>query len=323
MHHDIWDYDVPAQPGLYQVTTDEGVRDVVAQPTKTGHVFVLDRDTGTPVLPVEERPVPQRAADGEALSPTQPIPAATPEIVPNRLDPSDAFGLTALDRFQCRQRIKAHWSEGLYSAPTEQGTILYPFSGGGANWGGSAYDPTRNLLVVNMSNVAHVATLVPRATADDMAANGDALWLGEQAGAPFAVTREVLLSSLGLPCSAPPFGVIAGVNLETGALVWRKPLGTAEAAIGLPIPFGTPNFGGPIVTAGGVIFIGAAMDDYLRAFDVATGEELWKGKLPAGGQATPMSYEWEGRQYVVIYAGGHGRLGTTLGDWMVAFALPQ
>jgi len=161
VHHDIWDYDLPAQPGLYQVTTDTGVRDVVAQVTKTGHVFVLDRDTGEPVLPIEERPVPQRAAMGEALSPTQPFPVATPEIVPNRLEPKDAFGLTIFDRWQCRQKIKATWSEGLFSAPTEEGTLLYPFSGGGANWGGAAYDPTRNLLVVNMSNLAHIMRLVP------------------------------------------------------------------------------------------------------------------------------------------------------------------
>ncbi len=321
VHHDIWDYDLPAQPGLYQVTTENGVRDVVTQVTKTGHVFVLDRDTGEPVLPIEERPVPQRAALGEALSPTQPFPVATPEIVPNRLEPEDAFGLTIFDRFQCRQRIKQFYSEGLFSAPTEQGTLLYPFAGGGANWGGAAYDPTRNLLVVNMSNIAHVATLIPRETADALQSEGGGLWLGEQAGAPYAVTRDVLLSSIGLPCSAPPFGVIAGIDLSNGKIVWRKPLGTAEASIGLPLPMGTPNFGGPIITAGGIVFIGAAMDDYLRAFDVATGEELWKGSLPAGGQATPMTYVWEDRQYIVIYAGGHGRVGTTLGDQIVAFSL--
>ena len=322
VHHDVWDYDLPAQPGLYQVTTPDGVRDVVAQVTKTGHVFVLDRDTGEPVLPIEERAVPQRAAPGEALSPTQPFPAVTPAIVPSRLDPSDAFGLTIFDRLECRQKIRSYWSEGLFSAPTEQGTILYPFSGGGANWGGAAYDPTRNLLVVNMSNLAHIATLVPRAQADTMAPSDDALELGRQAGAPYAIKREILLSSIGLPCSAPPFGVIAGVDLASGEIVWRSTLGTAEAAIGLPIAFGTPNFGGPIITAGGVVFIGAAMDDYLRAFDVATGQELWKGRLPAGGQATPMTYEWDGRQYIVIYAGGHARVGTTLGDSVIAFALP-
>jgi len=173
-----------------------------------------------------------------------------------------------------------------------------------------------------MSNLAHVARLIPRETADAMSSNDAGLWLGQQAGAPYAVTRDVLLSSIGLPCSAPPFGVIAGVNLESGEIVWRKTLGTSEAAIGLPVPLGTPNFGGPIITAGGVVFIGAAMDDYLRAFDVETGNELWKGALPAGGQATPMTYEWNGRQYVIIYSGGHARVGTTLGDWIVAFSLP-
>ena len=202
--------------------------------------------------------------------------------------------------------------------------MLYPFSGGGANWGGAAYDASRNLLVINMSNVAHVLHLLPRETVDDIDEADLQIELGRQDGADFGMTRQVLLSSLGLPCTPPPYGVIAGVDLSSGEIVWRKTLGTSEEALfGIGLPLGTPNFGGPIVTESGLIFIGAAMDDYLRAFDVETGAELWKGKLPGSGQATPMTYELDGRQYVVIYAGGHGVAGTTLNDRIVAFALPE
>jgi quinoprotein glucose dehydrogenase len=324
VHHDIWDYDLPAQPGLYTVWRDGQPHDVVAQVTKTGLVFVLDRDTGEPFLPIEERAVPQDGAPGEYLSPTQPFPAATPPIVPNRLSPEDAFGLTWLDRRYCAGEISKARAEGLFTPPSELGTLIYPFNGGGANWGGAAFDASRNLLVVNMSNMAHRVTLIP---AKDVAAvkelNHDAE-IGPQTGAPYGVRRDLLMSPIGLPCTPPPWGVIAGVDLDSGEIVWRKGLGTTkDIAGGLALDLGTPNLGGPMVTQGGLIFIGAAMDDYLRAFDVETGTELWKGRLPAGGQATPMTYEWQGRQYVVIYAGGHARMGTTLGDTVIAFALPE
>jgi quinoprotein glucose dehydrogenase len=323
VHHDVWDYDLPAQPGLYTVWRDGEAHDVVAQVTKTGHVFVLDRDTGAPFLPIEERPVPQDGVDGEALSPTQPFPVATPPLVPDRVSPGDAFGLTWLDKNYCRKAIAGLRADGLFTPPTLQGTLIYPSNAGGANWGGAAYDERRNLLVVNMSNIAHNVQLI---RAEDVEAVREIYHdteVSPQAGAPYGMKREVLLSPLGLPCTPPPWGVIAGVDLDSGDIVWRKRLGTTEdLANGLALDLGTPNVGGPIVTASGLIFIGAAMDDYLRAFDVETGEELWKGRLPAGGQATPMTYEWRGRQYVVIYAGGQARMHTTLGDSVVAFALP-
>ncbi len=282
---------------------------------KTGFVFVLDRETGEPFLPVEERPVNQDAAPGEVLSPTQPFPAVTPPIVPNRLSPEDAFGITWFDKRRCRKRIEDSRAEGLFTPPSEQGTILYPFTGGGANWGGAAFDPIRNLLVINMSNMAHHVQLIP---ADQVATIREVFHdqeVSPQEGAPYGMKREMLVSPLGLPCTPPPWGVIAGIDLASGQIVWRKTIGT---------PLGMPNLGGPIITAGGLAFIGATMmDDYLRAFDVSNGEELWKGRLPAGGQATPMTYVWEGRQYVVIYAGGNARAGTRLGDFVVAFALPE
>ncbi|MYD97256.1 MAG: pyrroloquinoline quinone-dependent dehydrogenase, partial [Gammaproteobacteria bacterium] len=299
VHHDIWDYDVPAQPGLYSVWRDGALHDVVAQVTKTGFVFVLDRDTGEPFLPVEERPVPQTGAPGEWLSPTQPFPVAPPPIVPNRLSPGDAFGLTLFARLSCRSWIAESVADGLFTPPSEQGTVLYPFTGGGANWGGAAYDPMRNLLVVNMNNLAHHIQLIPGDLVEHARRVFHDQEVSPQTGAPFGMKRELLLSPLGLPCTPPPWGVLAAVDLASGEIVWRTALGEVFG-----VPLGLPSVGGPIVTAGGLVFIGATpMDDVLRAFDVETGALLWQGQLPAGGQATPMTYVWGGRQYVVIYAG--------------------
>jgi len=324
VHHDVWDYDVPAQPGLYSVWKNGRAHDVVAQVTKTGLVFVLDRDTGEPVLPVEERPVPSDGVPGEALSPTQPFPIATPALVPDRTAPEDAFGITWFDRRICAGKIRGARMDGLFTPPSERGTLVQPFTGGGVNWGGAAFDPARNLLVVNMSNAIHHVQLIPADAARAAREAHRDKEISLQTGTPYGVKREFLGSPLGLPCNPPPWGIIAGVDLTTGRIVWRSTLGTTEDLAPVPpVKLGTPNFGGPIVTAGGLVFIGAAMDNYLRAFDVETGMELWKGRLPAGGQATPMTYQWQGRQYVVIYAGGHARVGTTLGDRIVAFALPN
>ncbi|MFQ5634366.1 MAG: pyrroloquinoline quinone-dependent dehydrogenase [Gammaproteobacteria bacterium] len=324
VHHDVWDYDLSAQPGLYTVRRDGKPHDVVAQVTKTGHLFVLDRETGEPVQPVEERPVPQGAVAGESLSPTQPFPAETPAIVPNTLAAEDAFGVTWFDRRECRNLIAGSRFDGTFTPPSEQGTIIYPFTGGGANWGSAAFDPARNLLVINMSNMLHRVSLIPAERVEEARRVFHDQEVSPQQGAPWGMKREVLLSSLGLPCNPPPWGVIAGIDLASGNIVWRRTLGTTEAlGPGPGLRLGTPGLGGPIVTGGGLVFIGAAMDDYLRALDASTGRELWRGRLPAGGQATPMTYEWRGRQYVVIFAGGNGRLGTRLGDSIVAFALPD
>jgi quinoprotein glucose dehydrogenase len=323
VHHDVWDYDVPAQPGLYSVWRDGEVHDVVAQVTKTGFVFVLDRDTGKPFLPIEERPVPQGGVDGEQLSPTQPFPVATPPVVPNTLSPDDAFGITWFDKRACRKKIEASRFEGLFTPPSEQGTIMRPFTGGGANWGGAAFDPERNLLVVNMSNMAHHIQLFKSDDLNEMREVYHDQEVSPQEGAPFGMKRELLMSPLGLPCTTPPWGVIAGVDLDSGAIVWRKTLGTTEDLSPAPaMKLGTPTLGGPAVTAGGLVFIGATFDHYLRAFDVSNGNELWRGRLPAPAIATPMTYEWNGMQYVVIYSGGYSTLGTEYSDQVIAFALP-
>ncbi len=319
VHHDVWDYDVPAQPGLYEVWRNGRAHDVVAQVTKMGFVFVLDRETGEPFLPVEERPVPLSDVPGEALSPTQPFPVNTPSLVPTNIDAGDAFGVTLWDRLYCAARIGGARNEGLYTPPSFEGTLMYPFTGGGANWGSTAFDPSRNLLIVNVNSAGHIIKLYANET--PLETN---IELGPMDGTPYKMTRELLLGPTGLPCTPPPYGMLAAVDLSSGQIVWRQSVGTTQdLAAGIALPLGTPAWGGPIVTAGGLVLMGATMDNYLRAFDVETGKELWKGRLPAGGQATPMTYVWEGRQYVVIAAGGHARSTTKLGDYVIAFALPE
>lgn len=324
VHHDVWDFDTPAQPGLYTIWHEGRPRDVVVQVTKMGLVFVLDRESGAPVHPVDERPVPQGGAPGEVLSKTQPIPQKPPALVPDIVDPDDAFGLTLFDRLECADKIKALRQDGLYTPPSVEGTLFRPFTGGGGNWGGGAFDASRNLLVVNMNNIGHLIQLIP---ADDIDAMREAFphtEIGRQRGAPFGVRRELLVSSVGLPCTPPPWGVLVGVDVANGEVRWRRTIGTTEdLADGIALELGTPTLGGPAITASGLVFIAATYDYYLRAFDVTTGDELWKGRLPTAGIATPIVYTYEGRQYIAIFAAGYGRImGTPSGDSLVAFALP-
>lgn len=323
VHHDVWDYDLAAQPTLATIDIGGTPRDVVVQATKQGFVFVLDRDTGVPVFPVEERPVPQRSAPGEQLAPTQPFPVDLPTLVPQKLEAKDAFGFTPFDRNACRDKIAALRNEGLYTAPSTQGTLLFPFTGGGVNWGGVAIDP-RDVVYVNTSRMAHAITLIPRADFAAARAAAPDKEVSPQRGAPFGMRRDVVLSPFGAPCNPPPWGTLAALDLRSKRIVWEVPLGTTEESLpmGVALSLGMPGFGGPLATAGGVLFIGAAMDRYLRAFDMQSGAELWRGRLPAPGMATPMTYEWQGRQYVVIAAGGHGQAGTVTSDAVVAFSLP-
>ena len=326
VHHDLWDYDVASQPTLVTVLRDGRQIPAVAQATKMGHLFLLDRERGTPLFAVEERPVPRSTVPGEQAWPTQPFPTAPPPLVPQELTAADAWGLTFWDRGRCRRRMETLRSEGLFTPPSLEGTIIFPGNAGGSNWGSVAFDAERGLVLVNTTRVAHVVTLIPRDRFNAARASKPQAEFGRQAGTPYAMRREVLLSPLGLPCNPPPWGMLAAVELATGKVRWEVPLGTTRDQSFFPIPFrlGMPNMGGAIATASGLVFIGAAMDNYLRAFDTDTGAELWKGRLPAGGQATPMTYRLRenGRQFVVIAAGGHNRMGTKLGDHVVAFALP-
>jgi quinoprotein glucose dehydrogenase len=323
-HHDVWDYDVPAQPTLGTVTYRGHTRPAVIQTTKQGLIFTLDRETGQPLIPVQERPVPQNGAPGEQLSPTQPFPIAPKPLSPIRARPDDAFGLTFWDRGACHDKIAKARAGAIYTPPSLQGTILYPFTGGGSNWGGLAFDSTRDVVYVNTTSAMHLVTLIPRKDFAAVDAANPNKEVSPQTGTPYGMKREVVVSPLGMPCNPPPWGMLHAIDMHDGHVLWEVPLGTTEDLLPLSEYLlgktGTPNFGGPIATAGGLVFIGAAMDDYLRAFDAKTGKELWRGRLPAGGQATPMTYVWQGRQYVVIAAGGHSKSGTTRGDSVVAFA---
>ena len=326
-HHDLWDYDVASQPTLGKVTYQGKTVDVVLQPTKQGLLFTLDRETGKPVIPVQERKVPQGPAPGDRLSPTQPFPVAPPPLAPHKITADDAFGLTFWDRGKCRDLIASARHDGFYTPPSIQGTIIYPFTGGGTNWGGLSFDAARDVVFVNTSSVMHEVTLIPADQIDAMRKAHPHEEISRNRGAPFGMWRRTLVSPIGIPCNPPPWGQLHAIDMHSGKILWSVPLGTTEDLA----PFsqvvlgktGAPNLGGPVSTDGGLVFIGAAMDNYLRAFDAASGAELWKGRLPAGGQATPMTYMWKGKQYVVIAAGGHSKLDTTRGDQVVAFALPD
>ncbi len=326
VHHDLWDYDVPAQPVVMDVTRAGQKLPAIVQATKMGHVFFFDRATGEPLFDIEERAVPASDVPGEEASPTQPFPVVTPALVPQSFTADDAWGLTPIDRRMARKRVAGMRSDGLFTPPSIEGTIHYPGVAGGTNWGSVAFDPERELVIMNTSRVAFAITLFERESYDFDKDYPD-VERARQEGTPYLMHREALLSPLGLPVTPPPWGTLAAVSTATGKVVWESVLGTTRDLAPVPIAakWGTPNMGGPIVTRSGVTFISATMDYYLRAFDTATGAELWKGRLPAGGQATPMTYRLDpaGKQYVVICAGGHGKMGTKLGDYVIAFALPD
>ena len=328
VHHDVWDYDIPAQPAL--ITVRRSGRDIpaVAVATKVGHLFILNRETGKPIFPVEERPVPQGGVEGEQLSPTQPIPTLPRALSVQSFKPEDAFGLTPEDQKACREQIAVLRNDGLFTPPSVQGTFVYPGDVGGMNWSGVSFDQKRGLLITNTNNVARAVTLIPRKdiTPEQLArmrAN-PLVEIAPQTGTPYLMKREFLLRIPRIiPCTPPPWGKLIAVDLQTGQIRWEVPLGTMPELADRPesVKWGSINLGGSIVTAGSLVFIGAARDNYLRAFNVENGEELWKGELPAGGQATPMTYQAGGKQFVVIAAGGHGRLPTKRGDYVVAFSL--
>lgn len=329
VRHDVWDYDVSSPPLLAELPRDGVDVPAVVQNTKQGFVFVFDRTNGRPLFPIEQRPVPQAGAlPGERLSRTQPFPVKPEPLVPvGPVTADDAWGFTPWDRHACRKEIAKYRSEGIYTPPSEgAGTLLTPGSAGGANWGGAAYDPTRRTMYVNVNRVVQIVRMIPRSEIPGV--EGIALANGKDVaaatGTPYGTNRSWLLSPWGAPCTAPPWGELVAVDLVSGDVRWRVPLGSIEKQLPVEIEWnlGTPNLGGPAVTAGGLIFIGAAMDRVLRAFDSDTGEMLWRHDLPAGTQATPMTYEADGRQYVVMITGHHLWFGSPAGDEVIAFALP-
>ncbi len=330
VHHDVWDLDIPSQPILVDIQKDGETIPVVIQLTKMGLVFVLHRETGVPVFPVEERAVPtDGVVPGEVLSPTQPFPVVPEPLGKVGITLDDAWGYTAIDRSGCRSEMEKFRLGGLYTPPTLQGTLMMP----GAsinNWGGAAYDPATNLLVLPISQAPTFLRMF--VTADIPPEVLDKPRIGPIgpptpiAGSDYAYQMAPLLSMFMTPCVAPPWGELAAMDMETGELRWRHPLGVIDklARMPLPLEWGTPLAGGPIVTASGLIFIGATGDERFRAFDIETGEKLWETFIPSAAMANPISYEIDGKQYIAVMAGGHMfKYSLNIADYLVVFTLPD
>ena len=324
-HHDLWDMDVGGQPSLIDIKTDAGVKQAVMASTKQGSIYVLDRATGQPVVPVHEVAVPQGAVAGDHTSPTQ--PKSDLNFMPPPLKERDMWGVTPFDQLLCRIDFKSMRYEGAFTPPSLQGSIVYPGNFGVFDWGGISVDPVRQIAFVNPSYMAFKSKLIPAA---DIAKQGPRIsetqGVQPNKGAPYGVILEAMLSPLGLPCQAPAWGYVAAVDLTTHQTLWMHKNGTVRDSSPVPVPLtmGVPSLGGTFTTAGGVAFLSGTLDQYLRAYDVKNGKQLWEGRLPAGAQTTPMTYTGkDGKQYVLVMAGGHGSLGTKQGDYVMAFKLPD
>ena len=323
VHHDLWDYDVASPPILFDVRRGGNTIAAVGVGSKSGNFFVLDRATGKAVFGVEERPVPQTDVAGEKSAPTQPFPASPQPLAPQGV--TTPWGATEADRAFCAAELGKLRNQGVFTPPSVGGSYILPGNVGGMAWSGAAFDPGHRLLLIPTNNIGAEVRLIPRADFDSQREtegrniNGD--WeFAEQRGTPFGMARRLLRSPGGLPCNAPPWGVLNGVDADTGKLKWTTPTGSLTPGV---TPAGSISLGGPIVTAGGLVFMAGTLDPAIYAYDVETGKELWRGELPTSARATPMTFRGtDGRQYLVIAAGGHGIPGMApLGDYLVAFAL--
>jgi quinoprotein glucose dehydrogenase len=326
VHHDLWDYDVGAQPTLLDVEVRGVSVPALAVSTKVGHVFLLQRETGAPLFPVEEHAVPQSDAPGEVTSATQPFPTRPAPLHPHGVRAQDLFGLTPWDRGKCREQLAALRNEGAFTPPSLAGSVQFPGVAGGVNWGGAAHDPERRLLFLAQSRIALIERLIPREELSRAGPRTRDAWVAPMEGAPFAVEQRVFVSPLGVPCTKPPWFELIALDLRSGEVAWRVPLGTTRGVAPWPfwLDWAPPGMGGPLATRSGLVFIGAALDGYLRAFDAASGAELWRDHLPAGAHANPMTYRVRrgGRQFVAIAAGGHTSIPSERGDFLIAYALP-
>ena len=330
VHHDLWDYDLPAQPTLTDVPDGKGgTLPALLQITKAGQIFMLNRQTGVPISEVRNIPAPQGNAQGERYAATQPLSVGLPQIGAQTLTESDMWGATPIDQMLCRIQFKQFRYDGMYTPPGEDLALQWPGSLGGMNWGSASVDPTTGYLFVNDMRLGLWTKLIPRAqmTSGD---GGVEMGAASQTGTPYGSLRDRFLSKLGIPCQKPPFGTMSAINLATRQLVWQVPVGTVKDTgpmgikMGLPIPIGMPTLGGSLATQSGLLFFAGTQDYYLRAYDSRTGEEVWKARMPVGSQGTPMTYvsPKTGRQYVVISAGG-ARQSPDRGDYVIAYALPE
>lgn len=329
VHHDIWDYDLPAQPVLVSLEKEGEKIPAVVIVTKMGHIFAFDRRTGEALFPNEERAVPQSDVPGEQTAATQPFPMVLPTFGLRNVTVDDAWGPTPELLQQAKDRIGGLVNKGIFTPPSLQGTILSPSNVGGMNWSGASFDPERKLLVTNINRLAAVIQLYSRTEDSPETINEKKprAEIGRQEGTPYLMSRDYLFT-LGpnnefVMQTKPPWGTLAAVDMSTGTLKWEVPLGVMIDPEKYPeaTRWGSLSLGGAITTAGGLVFIAGTLDGYLRAFETDSGRLLWATALPAGGQATPMTYQVDGKQFVVIAAGGHGKLGTKLGDYVVAFSI--
>jgi len=328
VHHDLWDYDCASPPLLATLRREGRDIPVVIQGNKTGFLYVLNRDTGEPIFPVVERPVPPSDVPGEKASPTQPFPLAPPPLVPQKILADNAWGVDPLECAGCLTRLRGLRNEGIFTPPSMQGTLVIPGNVGGMNWSGYAFDPERNLLLVNVNNLPAKVRLIPRTEFEDPQHRGtEGGSYAAQTGSPYGLFRNFLQAPSALPCSPPPWGSLVAVDLAEGNIRWQVPLGSMQDFGGRHpgIPPGSISLGGPIVTAAGLVFIAGTVDSFIRAFDVTSGREVWRAALPASGAATPMTYVTKPgrRQFLVIAAGGHSHVTEeSQSDTLVAFALP-
>jgi membrane-bound PQQ-dependent dehydrogenase (glucose/quinate/shikimate family) len=327
VHHDLWDYDSASAPLLADVPTPQGRKPAVIAGNKTGFLYVLDRDTGRPLWPVEERPVPQSDIPGELTSPTQPFPTTLPALVPQSIGPDQAWGLNDADRAACRAKISELKGGSVFTPPGLAPRIAVPGNVGGMNWSGYALDTTRDLLVVSVTHLPFIFKLIPTGDIDAAQTKGDfRAEYARQRGAPYGMARAPFMGASGLPCVASPWGSLVGVDLKAGKIAWSTPLGSLDElapAISKVAP-GSIALGGPIVTAGGLVFTAGTIDRRLHGFDVETGKEIWTADLPASAHAMPMTYEARGKQYLVIAAGGAAKIDEEKqSDAVIAYALPD
>ncbi|MFW6413273.1 MAG: pyrroloquinoline quinone-dependent dehydrogenase [Oceanicaulis sp.] len=322
VRHDIWDYDTPSAPTLIDIDTDGGTTPALVQATKQGFLFVLDRRTGEPLFPIEERPVPQSEAQGEEAAPTQPF-AMTPQPAAP-LDMPDVWWLADVASFgQCSRDRENYLYEGMFTPPSEQTTLFYPGTAGVTNWGGVAVDPRNDVLYVNASRVVQLIRLVPREEYEEIQdGSGNEEGYYPQEDAPYGIHLTGWRNWLGMPCWEPPFGTFSAYDLRTGERLYEEPFGRAQfnGFYGLE-DWGTPTLGGPVATAGGVVFIGASVDSRVRALDAATGEELWSDLVEAPAVSNPAVFTHEGVDYAVFVVGGNSILKPEVSDQVVAYRL--